>query len=323
MKFKVKAEFENQRLDKFLTQKIKDQTRSQIKKIIEQGLVTINGKKATVHQFLKTDDLIEVNSNSKTVTPTKKARLLPETIVAPKIIFENENFLVIDKPTGLLVHPTQKGETNTLADWLKIKYPKIVKVGDNTYRAGIIHRLDRDVSGVMVIAKNNLAFGYLKDQFKKRKVKKEYLAIVYGQMTKESGEINLPIGRNQEGQFVAHPKQSSKKLQTSDKIAKTKYQTIELIKDYSVLAVQILTGRTHQIRAHLFAIGHPIIGDQIYKPKKKIFTLLRRRIKLIQTDRIMLHSKKIGFYNLNNEWVEFIAPVPKKINDFIYDQKIK
>ena len=168
-----------------------------------------------------------------------------------------------------------------------------------------------------------MAFEHIKNQFKKRKVKKEYLAIVYGQMTEMDSEIDLPIGRNKDGQFVAHPKKDGDKFQTSDKFAKTVYKVIELINDYSVLAVEILTGRTHQIRAHLFAIGHPIIGDQIYKPKKKIFTLLRRRIKLIEPKRIMLYSKKIGFYNLDNQWVEFEAPMPKKITEFIHAQKTK
>ncbi len=117
-----------------------------------------------------------------------------------------------------------------MADWLKAKYPAIENVGEQKYRAGIIHRLDKDVSGIMVVAKNNEAFNLLKDQFKRRKVKKEYLAIVYGKVSQPEGEIDLPIGRNADGQFVAHPRQGGKIFQADDKIAKTRYRVPNISK---------------------------------------------------------------------------------------------
>ncbi|OGY47898.1 MAG: hypothetical protein A3J62_00755 [Candidatus Buchananbacteria bacterium RIFCSPHIGHO2_02_FULL_38_8] len=314
----IQQKNQGQRLDKFLNEKIKDKSRSQIKKMIKQGLVLVNGQPAKVHHFLKTGDEITFQQLSRRrdwpIAPSGDSYLIK---TAPKIIFEDKNFLVIEKPIGLLVHPTGKNEKDTLVDWLVKQYPEIEKVGEQKYRAGIIHRLDRDVSGLMVVAKTNAAFTHLKEQFKNRMVKKEYLALVYGHLTQAAGEIDLPIGRNKKGQFVAHPRQGTDKFQAEDKIAKTKYQVVEYIKDYTLLKVQILTGRTHQIRVHLSALGHPILGDQIYRPKKKFFHFLRRKIKVVDPGRIFLHSSKIGFYNLNNQWVEFTSPLPKKLNDYL------
>lgn len=335
MKFKVKEKNLNQRLDKFLTEQVKNKTRSQIKKMVKEGLVLINSKKAKVHHFLKPGDEVVINEAPKILTVQKEKK--QEKLIEPEIIFEDEDFLVINKPSGILVHATDKGETNTLVDWLKNKYPDIETVREEKQksklpaggisplasRAGIVHRLDKDVSGVMVIAKNNKMFNHLKTQFQERKVIKHYTALVYGRVPKTEGQIDLPIGRNKDGQFVAHPKKGREKYQATDKVAKTNYSVLEYIKDYSLLDVQILTGRTHQIRAHLFAIGHPIIGDQIYKPKKKFLNLLRTKIKVIELPRIFLHSTKLGFYDLTGKFQEFNSSLPNNLTNFLNDQKTK
>ena len=321
MKFKVKDSDFQKRLDKFLTEKISDQTRSQIKKLIQRGQILVDGQPAKVHRFLKVGEIVTISKLKQPESAAEKSSY--ENFVEPKIIFENKDFLVIDKPKGLLVHPTERGEANTLVDWLKKKYPDIEQVGEQRYRGGIIHRLDKDVSGVMVVVKTNDAFNHLKNQFKNREVKKEYLAMVYGKIEKSSGEIDLPIGRNKDGQFVAHPRSGSDKFDDSDKLAKTLYTVIEYVKDFTLLKVQILTGRTHQIRAHFSAIGHPILGDQIYKPKKKFFRFLRRKIKVINPGRIFLHSTKIGFKDLNNTWQEYQSSLPQNLKDFINEQKTK
>ena len=323
MKFVAKQKDNQQRLDKFIKAKLKNQSRSQIQKMIQAGWVLLNDQAVSVHHFLNPGDVITFPAPKKTkpITPTRAKKITLPPNLQPKIIFENEDFLVLDKPAGLLVHPTEKNEAETLVGWLLKKYPDIESVGENYYRAGIIHRLDRDVSGVMVAAKNQKAFAQLKEQFKQRQVKKEYLALVYGHLTQAAGEIDLPIGRNPDGQFVAHPRRGKEKFQASDKIAKTKYRVLEYIKDYSLLRVEILTGRTHQIRVHLSAIGHPIIGDQIYKPKQKIFHFLRRRIKVVDAPRIMLHSQKIGFYDLKNEWREFSSPLPPALKNYLNEIK--
>lgn len=318
-KITIKEKNQGERLDKFLSFILKAKTRSQIKKMISNGLVLIDGKEAKVHHFLKTKEQVIILPDIETKAETSIIEV-PQTSFNPKIIFEDDNFLILEKPAGMLTHPTDFGETNTLVDWIHKRFPEIEAVGEYKYRGGIIHRLDKDVSGIIVAAKNDQAFYHLKNQFKDRIVKKIYIALVYGKIEKNEGEINLPIGRNKEGQFVAHPKKGDEKFLSKDRIAKTKYKVLKYVNDYSLLEVQILTGRTHQIRAHFQAVGHPILGDQIYKPKNKIFHFLRRKIKIIDLKRIFLHSYKIGFNNLKNEWVEFISPVPNEINEFINDK---
>jgi len=315
---------QGKRLDIFLTEHLGDRTRSQIKKLVQQGDVTINGSAAKVHQFLRTGDVIKVHPSSamEATAPieiNEPAALAPD----PTIIFENDNFLVLEKPAGLLVHATERGETNTLVHWLIARYPAVADVGEHTYRAGIIHRLDRDVSGIMVIAKNQPAFLSLKEQFRSRLVKKEYVALVYGHMLKQSGTIELPIGRNREGQFVAHPLKGFSMFHHHDRVAKTDFRVLEYVQDYTLLSVQIHTGRTHQIRAHLSAVGHPILGDQLYKPRKKHFNFLRQKIKVVDPGRIFLHSVTIGFNDQNGEWQEFHSPLPQILSQFLDDKKQK
>ncbi len=318
----IKNNDKGKRLDKFLSEYLKNETRSQIKKMIENGLILINGKKTKVHHFLKIEEKISISlsakiSKNKNIKETEK----DTQKLKPKIIFEDNDFLVLEKPSGMLTHSTDLGEKNTMADWLAKKYPEITNIGENKYRGGIIHRLDKDVSGVIVAAKNNQAFNNLKEQFKKRQVKKIYIALVYGKIENSKGEINLPIGRNKNGQFVAHPKKKNEKLMQRDKFAKTAYKVLKYIKDYTLLEIQIFTGRTHQIRAHFQAIGHPIIGDPIYKPKNKFLHFLRKKIKVIDVERIFLHSQKIGFKNTKNEWVEFFSPLPDKLKKILDGQK--
>lgn len=328
------------RLDKFLAEKITKFSRSQIKKKILAEEVLVNEKKADVHKFLKEGDEIQFTNyessdghceespesfRGATKQSLSPARLLLRPLAdrndqnqaEPKIIFEDEDFLVIDKPSGVLVHPTARQEQNTLVDWLVQKYPEVKNVGEEKYREGIIHRLDKDVSGIMLVARTQAGFLHLKNQFKEKKILKKYLALVYGVATEHEGKIDLPIGRNEEGKFVAHPRVQNSKFKENDKYAITLYQLMDTMRDYSLLEVKILTGRTHQIRAHLSAIGHPIVGDLEYGPKKPFLKKFSKRIKVLNAPRIFLHSHTIGFYNLNNEWVEFEAPLPKELINFL------
>ena len=351
----VLKEDAGKRLDKFLTEKMAGITRSQIQKKIQAGDVTVNGKKVEVHKFLKENDEISVGAGAvsaqsqtdfppptkghplsippfakgslSTFPPLTKGSLStfpPLTkggvggVFEPKIIFEDEDFLVINKPSGLLVHPTARLEKNTLVDWLLKKYPEIKNVGGENYREGIIHRLDKEVSGVMLVAKTKKGYARLKQQFKDRKITKKYLALVYGVPGEHEGKIDLPIGRNAEGKFVAHPRVDNLKYKDNDKHAITLYHLKDTIRDYALLEVQILTGRSHQIRAHLSAIGHPIVGDKEYGPINKPFLKkFSKKIKVLEAPRIFLHSNTIGFKNLKNEWVEFISPLPLELTKFI------
>lgn len=313
MKFTITKAGAGQRLDKFLTAKIKTASRSAVQKMIEDGRVSVDGRTTNAHYQLKVGEKINVSMMLPPVKTEKTLTRPPE----PRVIAEQDDFLIIEKPAGLLVHPTEKNERDTLVSWLVKHYPAIAKVGEQQYRAGIIHRLDRDVSGVMVIPKNNEMFFILKEQFKRREVAKEYQALVYGHPQQLEGNIELPIGRSKDGKFVAHPLHGQMKLQDKDKIAKTHYEVLEYIKDYSLLKVTIATGRTHQIRVHLSAIGHPILGDQLYKAKNKFFHFLRRRIKVVDPGRIFLHSTSIGFYDRRHVWQTFAATLPPALTEFL------
>ena len=236
-----------------------------------------------------------------------------------RIVDETNDYLVIDKPAGLIVHggnPSIKDKT--LADWLIDKYPTIIDVGEDKNRPGIVHRLDREVSGLMVIAKNQESFLNLKDQFKSRQTKKEYHAITYGKMTPEFGTIDFPIARAKSGhKMAALPRMTKEKKKLSDRDmgniaaleksreAITDFEVLSSSPAYSLLKVDIKTGRTHQIRVHLSASGHPILGDNLYstrttaaKNEKKGFT------------RIMLASTKLSFKNLAGEEKEYHLEIP-------------
>lgn len=183
------------------------------------------------------------------------------------IVYEDSDIIVIDKPAGLLTHKAESspGE-KTLVDFLIKHYPLIKNVGENLSRPGIVHRLDRETSGLIVAAKNNETFHYLKKLFQDRKIEKRYYALVYGILKEKTGTIDLPLAKL-EGKQTAKLK-GKKKLE--GKTAITQYKVIKEFEKYSLLNVVIKTGRTHQIRVHLKAIGHPVVCDKIYAPKKAI-----------------------------------------------------
>jgi len=229
--------------------------------------------------------------------------------ILPKIniIYEDKDFLVIEKPAGLLVHQTKYQKSKTLVDWLLKYYPEIKKVGAEN-RPGIVHRLDKDVSGLMVVARNLESLKHFIDQFKKSKVKKEYLALVYGSPLETSGLINLPIARTRKGKIVTVTHHKKIKL---EKAALTKYEIKKKFERFTLLKLEPLTGRTHQIRVHIKSIGCPIIGDEKYGFKNKKHKLH------IELDRIFLHASYLGFYNLKREWKEFNSELPQELKYFL------
>lgn len=224
-----------------------------------------------------------------------------------KVIFENDEYLVIDKPAGLLVQPTTYQKENTLVEWLMDKYPEIGNIGQQD-RPGIVHRLDKDVSGLMVIAKTQDSHQNLVEQFKNSRVKKEYLAVVHGSPSPQKGTIDLPIGRTKKGKLVAIKYRKGVKL---EKPAVTEYEIVKSLNDFTLLRVKPLTGRTHQIRIHLREIGCPIVGDQEHGIKNK-----ELKIKNDST-RIFLHASYLGFYDLSGQWQEYRSELPKEMSEFI------
>ena len=276
------------RLDKFLSLN-SSFTRNKVTQYINLGKVKVNGiiiKKAA--NLIKFRDEIEIDESEH---QNKKNSLSPEYEL--NIKYEDDDLLVISKDSGIVVHPSQNTKSTTLVDILLNLYPKIKKIGE-TSRPGIVHRLDKGTSGLLVIAKNNSILVSLKDQFKKREVIKEYLAIVNGN-TKEKGIINAPIGR--------HPKDRKKRaLISSGKEAITKYEKIINENGLSLLKVNIQTGRTHQIRVHLSSIGHPIYGDKMYSKKFKS-----------NNSRILLHSHRLKFkHPIKNKFIDIKDDIPKE-----------
>lgn len=187
------------------------------------------------------------------------------------IIYENKDVLVVNKPAGILVHPTENSKEKTAVDWLLKHYPEIRNVGDpavggasNQMRPGIVHRLDKDTSGVMIIAKNQPAFEFLKKQFQERKVKKTYIALVVGELKTKEGTINLPIGRSKKSPLK---RLASLKARGKLREAITEYKVLENFKDYTLVEAYPKTGRTHQIRVHFKAVSHPVVCDKLYGGK--------------------------------------------------------
>lgn len=270
----ITEEQAKQRLDKFLSDN-KDKnkqlfSRQQIQKLIKQGLITVNNQTSKPHYLIKEKDLIIIDDNwellskEKTII-TQPIKILPEPL---NILAETEEYLVINKPAGLIVHGGTKGAI-TLADILIDQYPKIKKIGDDPDRPGIVHRLDKEVSGLMVIAKTQDSFDNIKKQFKQRKVIKKYTTLVYGQISLEDSTISFPIKRAPDGfKMIALPITKKGQLNQDGRSAMTEFSILKRFINYTLLKIKIKTGRTHQIRVHMSAYDHPIVGDNIYSKAK-------------------------------------------------------
>jgi len=230
----------------------------------------------------------------------------------PKILYEDDGVLVLNKPAGLVVHADGKSKEKTLTDWLTAHYPRIVSVGEPLeltsgeviQRPGIVHRIDRDTSGVLIVAKTQSAYDALKAQFQKRTIKKIYDAFVYGKVKKDVGVISSPIGRSKNDfrQFT------TAKVRGEMRDAVTHYAVLSRGKNYSHLELVPKTGRTHQIRVHLKSIGHPVIADKLYAPS---------RPKLLGFTRLALHARVIEFTNIHGKRIIVEAPIPKDFKEAI------
>lgn len=324
-KFIVEADNQDQRLDIFLVEKL-GLNRSQVQKFIANDLVKVKGKlpKKTGDR-LKAGYVIEVEVEGKSekaakeVVKDQKIRRSEDQKI--EIVKDEKDYLVINKPAGLLVHKTEANEPDTLAAWLVNKYPTIKKVGESPVRPGIVHRLDKEASGLLVVAKNQKMFEHLKKQFKDRTIDKEYLVLVHGVVSKDTDIIDFEIDRGKEGKMVARPRTDKFSVDKVKDLQEGKDAITEIFVEkryarFTLLRVKIYTGRTNQIRVHLLAHSHPVVGDTLYYNRKL------NRSKDLQLGRVFLHAAKLGFNDLKGERQNFESKLPKELYNFLLPLKI-
>lgn len=307
----ISEELDNERLDQALVKLEPAVSRAQWQKRIKQGGILVDGQKVdSPHALVREGSEIKETAIIEAVKPVSGPKVLPKL----DIIHETDDWLIVNKPAGLLVHPIEDDESNevTLVDALIAHYPLLAKVGGEPLRPGIIHRLDRDVSGLMMVAKTERAFEAFKNQFQQRDIKKKYLALVHGEVPQDTGDIRFKIARSTtKGRMAARPEEAAE-----GKVAWTYYTVLERAPGATLLNVEIFSGRTHQIRAHLFALGHPVIGDRLYVKKNTD----RRK----EAPRLMLQSVELSFEDpFTNKLESFtLKPLPE-FEDLLNKWRIK
>lgn len=294
--YKVQAQDSGQRIDKYLTGLNLEKTRSAIQKWLEQQVVLVNGKPVAKNYRLQTGDLVEVE-----VPPLEELQARAQDIPLD-IIYEDDQLLVVNKPQGMVVHPAAGNKEGTLVNALLAHCKGGLSGINGVIRPGIVHRIDKDTSGLLMVAKTNKAHISLASQIKDHSFTRIYEAVVYGTIKETSGEINAPIGRH---------KTYRKKMCVTDsnsKEALTKYEVIEQLNGFCHVRCRLFTGRTHQIRVHLAHIGHPVAGDPVYGPQKDKTGLSGQ----------LLHAKTLGFVHpTTGTYMEFSSPVPDYFERFL------
>ena len=282
------------RLDKYVGEKCLELSRTCAQKLITDGYITVNDRMAKAGLKLSIGDRVDI-----IIPPPAPSPLSPEAIPLD-IIYEDDDLLVVDKPAGLAVHPAPGHPGHTLVNALLSHLPGLAETSDSL-RPGIVHRLDKDASGIMVVAKNNAAQLNLIDQFKARSVVKAYLVLVKGHLTPDDGVIEAPIGRD--------PRNRKRMAVVAEgREARTRYHVIKYIGNYTLLEVRTETGRTHQIRVHLLAIGYPVVGDATYGVKSDYLS------------RQFLHACRLGFkLPSTGEYVEFTSELPPDLAQALKD----
>lgn len=280
------VEMQNGRLDKVCSEIFSDYSRSQIKQLLEGGNITVNGKTEKAKYKVKSGDVIRLEEPE-----TKTLELRPENIPLD-IVYEDDDVIVINKPQGMVVHPAPGHDEHTLVNALLYHCP--LSTINGTFRPGIVHRIDKDTSGLLMVAKNDKAHRSLAKQLKDKTNIREYVALVHGRIAEDEGTINAPIGRSL--------KDRKKQAVVKDgRNAVTHFEVLKRYRDYTFVKCILETGRTHQIRVHMKYIGHPLVGDPLYGPKKTI-----------KGNGQFLHAGKLGFVHpTTGKLLIFEAPLPK------------
>lgn len=297
---------EMERLDKVISQKL-NLSRSLIQKHIKDGHISVNGLLKTSSYLVKKHDTISAG-----IAVPRSREPQPDESVIFKVLYEDSNVVVIDKPAGLVVHPGVGNMTGTLVQGLLAKYPEIKNVGTNKIRCGIAHRLDKDTSGVMIAAKTNHAFDFLKTQFLQKRVQKTYTVLVYGIIRDQEGTLDhyLVRSRNDPKKFTVKPAQLA--TDQKSKRAITVYTVDKRFDDFTLVQAKPQTGRTHQIRVQFAAIGHPVVGDVLYR-----FKNLYLKKKMPVLNRHFLHSSELEIEIPDKGDMKFTSPLAKELKQFL------
>ena len=305
LSFTVPQESAGQRLDAFLAEQVQSWSRSRLQRLIEDGDVLVNGRAAKPSYKLRASDQVEAELTALPLT-SFAAEDLPVDIV-----HEDDDLVVVNKPSGMVVHPAAGIAAGTLANALAFHFQKLSS-GGGAARPGIVHRLDKDTSGLLVVAKTESAHEDLANQFRAREVFKSYVALVHGQIAKDRGEIDQPIARD--------PRHRTRMaVVRGGRPALSLYRVRQRFDRFTLLNVELKTGRTHQIRVHLAWLKHPVVSDEAYgggRDKTVVDPVVRSRI--AKLGRQFLHAEQLGFrHPRTHEFKKFVAPLPEVLAEFL------
>jgi len=295
--FHVTEREASMRLDKFLTLQFSSSSRVALQRLIGKGNVRVEGAAKDKDYRVHAGDEVAV-----LFEPEEEVSAEGDSSVPFSIVYNGKDFAVIDKPAGVVVHAGIANKKGTLANGLLARWPKLKGVGDDSLRPGIVHRLDKETSGLMVVAKTQPMFLWLKQQFKEGRVSKKYLALVVGVMRGEKGAVTAPIGRKGVKQAVVSGASRGVK---KPKEAKTEFSVMSKYNGFTLVEVRPKTGRMHQIRVHLKHFGHPVAGDKHYASRKQQ--------KLLPLERHFLHAAFLSFFLPNGKKAEFSSLLPKDL----------
>ena len=308
--FDIKKAFEDRRIDRYLASRLPDYSRTFLQKLVKEGAVLVNGRTVKSSYDIQKGDFISVR-----VPVLEESKIVPEDIPID-IVYEDDYLMLINKPYDMVVHPAGRHHCGTVVNALAFHCQNLSQV-NGPLKAGIVHRLDRDTSGIMLTIKSDAVHSQIAMQFEKRSVKKEYLAVVEGELMFDSDEISLPIAR--------HIIDSQKMAVRHDigKEAVSIYEVVERFRGYTLVKVMPKTGRTHQIRVHMRAIGHPVVADFMYSSQESCYLsdLLQKKREegeLPIIDRQALHAHRIEFFHpIHNKKMEFEVDLPEDISALV------
>lgn len=296
MKHLITEEGAGRRIDSYISELLEDKTRSAVQKLIDDGNVTVNQTEINKNYRLKMGDEIDI-----VIPAPKMLDVVPQDLPI-EIVYEDDDIIIVNKQKGMVVHPAPGNPDNTLVNALLYHCGERLSGINGVIRPGIVHRIDKDTSGLLIIAKNDAVHYKLADMIKEHNFLREYEAVVYGTLKETEGVVEAPIGRDPKN------RQRMAVVLKGGKPAKTYYKVITQYDGFAHVRLRLETGRTHQIRVHMSHVGHAVAGDAVYGPKKCI-TALRGQC---------LHAGKIGFVHpVSNQYIEFSSPLPQYFEQFL------